>query len=57
MKLNFLDKKIFQLILALFAGTLSVLSQTEKVSINKTYDGFTLKVDGKNFMKNDQMLI
>ena len=50
MKLNFLDKKIFQLILALFAGTLSVLPQTEKVSINKTYDGFTLKVDGKNFM-------
>ena len=50
MKLNFLDKKIFQLILALFAGTLSVLSQTEKVSINKSYNGFTLKVDGKNFM-------
>ena len=50
MILKFLSKKKFQLILALFVGTLSVFSQTEKVSITTTNNGFSLKVDGKNFM-------
>jgi hypothetical protein len=50
MILKFLSKKNFQLILALFVGTLSVFSQTEKVSITTTNNGFSLKVDGKNFM-------
>ena len=50
MILKFLSKKNFQLILALFVGTLSVFSQTEKVSITTTNNGFSLKVKGKNFM-------
>ena len=50
MILKFLSKKNFQLILALFVGTLSVFSQTEKVSITTTNNGFSLKVDGKKFM-------
>ena len=50
MKLNFLFKKIFPLTLVLFVGTLSVLSQSEKVSITNSFNGFSLKVEGKNFM-------